>query len=49
MTDWYFEVNMEKLDKVFDVFETHEMTLKQWDAFHKKIIHTLSIVTPPNL
>jgi hypothetical protein len=49
MTDWYFQLKMDELDEVLTRFKCNDMTLKQWDAFHKKMHDTLNKMPQPKL
>jgi len=47
MIDWYFKLSMEELDEALMPFLEEEMNLKQWDAFHKKMHHAMSVTPQP--
>jgi hypothetical protein len=41
MTDWYFEIVMANLNTALKPFLEKRMTLKQRDAFNKKMHHSM--------
>ena len=49
MNDWYFDIKMQDLDNALLPFKHNNMTLKQWDTFHKKMHYTLNKTPQPQL